>query len=334
MNRPGFIPLWLVLLASWLAAAAVQAHDTGLLTLKFEELDAGRYRIDYLARPGTPESAALPVLPEHCTWEEEPPLPGGFMRLYFATDGKPLSAEDRILLPWKKNGVLVHAFWRSGESARLFCSPEEDGIPIRIGRLRAGAGSLKEAAARYTRLGLESFLLGADHLLFLAGLLMLAKKGKALACALAAFAVSAGVSLVLSAAGGGGIPAALAGVLAALGILYLAAEILRARARGGDPGIRRLWFAALLFGFAHGPGLAGALLDLGLPGQDLPGALLFFICGTLAGLLLFVSLWRAVLAAARQISLRLPDRAAWAPAYLLGIAAACSFLDRTLIRFS
>ncbi len=330
MKRPTVILLWLALVA-WFAVPAAEAHDTGLLTLKFEELGDGRYRLEYLARPGTAESSGLPILPEHCTWEEEPPLPGGFMRLDFATDGKPLAADDRILLPWKKNGVLVQAFWRNGETARRFCSLGEEGISLRIGDLRAGAGSTAEAAARYTRLGMERLLLGLDHLFFLAGLLMLAKGWKGIAASLAAFTFSCGASLTLSATGRLRMSPELAAALMALGILFLAAELLRSREGRGGVASRHPWVAALFFGFAQGPVFAEAIVGLGLPSQDLPQALLFYHLGLAGGQLAFVALWFSLAAAARCLSLRVPERGA---AYLLGILSAFWLFDRTLTLFA
>lgn len=335
MNTRVTIPCWLTaLLLGWLAIWPAMAHDTGLLVLRFEELGDERYQLEYLARPGTPESEGIPILPQHCTWEEEPGVPAGMVRLIFASDGVPLSGEDRIILPWKKSGVLVHAFWRSGETARRFCKLEDEGIVVRIGELRAGTGGVGEAAKRYTLLGIDHIARGLDHLLFLAGLLMLVRGWKKIAVTITAFTAGHSLSLALSAFGRITVSQGLVDALVALSIVFLALEILHLRQGREGLTARKPWIVALLFGLIHGLGFAGALLGLGLPPQDLPLALLFFNLGIEAGQLLLILLWFSVLAAARALSLSIPRSLAWAPAYGLGIVATFWFFDRTLILFS
>src|SRR5690606_34432721 len=96
------------------------------------------------------------------------------------------------------------------------------------------------------------------------------------------------------------VPSAPVEATIALSILFLAMEL----ARGGTPGAARQaspagrpadaagtadltrrfpWFVAFAFGLLHGFGFAGALSEVGLPGQAIPLALLFFNVGVEIG---------------------------------------------------
>ncbi len=75
----------------------------------------------------------------------------------------------------------------------------------------------------------------------------------------------------------------------ALSILFLATEIVHGQR--GRPGVaeRFPWLVAFIFGLLHGFGFAGALTEIGLPGQSIPLALLFFNVGVESGQLIFVA---------------------------------------------
>jgi hypothetical protein len=335
MSTRSFLPCWLAMvLGLWLSVFSARAHDAGLLTLRFEELGDERYQLEYLARPGNPESEGIPILPADCTWEEDPGLPVGLVRLTFTTDGRPLSAEDRIVLPWKKNGLLVHAFWRSGETARRFFKWDGEGIVIPIGELRAGAGSTAEAARRYTLLGTGHILSGLDHLLFIAGLLMLVKGRRKTIGAILAFTLAHSLTLFLSVTGHLSMSHDLVDVLVALGILFLAVEIVNS-ARGYEGlSARKPWIIAFVFGLVHGFGFASVIQGLGLPSQDIPLALLFFNLGIELGQLVLIVIWFAIVIASRPLTGLASGRYAWVPAYALGITATCWLFGRSLALFS
>jgi hypothetical protein len=222
----------------------VAAHDIGLMTLRFEELGDNRYQLEYIAQPGSPESAAPPLLSPTLTWEQEPELPGGFVRLVFATDGKPLSSEDRITLPWRVNGVMVQAFWRNGETARHLFTLTKEGVVIRIGDLRAGTGSVGEAANYYTRLGVEHILTGWDHLMFVAGLLLLIRGWRMTAATITAFTLAHSLTLALGAFGVIRVDLDLVDALVALSIIVLAVESLQFKQGRAGLTARKQWLIA------------------------------------------------------------------------------------------
>ena len=228
MTHRTFLVAWLVVAAMLLSLRPAAAHNPSVLVVRFQELANGRYQLDYPSPPGSPQSEAFPILPAHGRWEEQPPLPVGPVRLTFGTDGKPLTGDDRILLPWRNHGVMVRAFWRSGEAVRRFLPPGKNGIVMRIGDLRAGTGGTGEAAKRYTLLGMRHILLGWDHLLFLAGLLMLVTGWRRLVATIMAFTVAHSLTLILGAMGLVALPARFVEPAIAVSLAYVAIENLLA----------------------------------------------------------------------------------------------------------
>ena len=321
---------WFVFL---LGVLPIAAHDIGLISLRFEELGDNRYQLEYIAQPGSPESVAPPVLSAPLTWEQDPELPGGLVRLVFATDGKPLSSEDQITLPWRVSGVMVEAFWRSGETARHFFPRAKEGVVIRVGDLRAGTGSMAEAAKHYTRLGVEHILTGWDHLMFIAGLLLMIRGWRMTLATITAFTLGHSVTLGLATFGWVRMELDLVDALVALSIMVLAVEILRFKEGRVGLTASKPWLIAFAFGLIHGLGFAWALSSLGLPLQELPQALLFFNLGVEIGQMGVVCLWFVVVAIAAKFSFQASARLTKAPAYALGIAATYLFIARSLSMF-
>ena len=321
---------WVMLLLGMLPAAA---HDIGLITLSFEELGESRYQLQYTAQPGSPESAAPPILSSELTWEQEPELPGGLVRLVFATNGKDLSSEDKITLPWRVNGVMVQSFWRNGETGRRLFPAMKEGVVIRMGDLRAGKGSFGETSKYYALLGVEHILTGWDHLMFVAGLLLLLSGWRMTLATITAFTLAHSLTLALGTFGLVRVDLDLVDALVALSIIVLAVEIVHSKQGRAGLTARKPWLIAFAFGLIHGLGFGWALSSLGVPQQELPQALLFFNLGVEAGQLGVVALWFTAVALASRLSFRLPERWAKAPAYALGITAAWLFIDRTLTMF-
>jgi HupE / UreJ protein len=115
----------------------------------------------------------------------------------------------------------------------------------------------------------------------------------------------------------------------ALSIVFLGAEILRARQ--GRPGlaVKSPWVVAFAFGLLHGLGFAGALAQLGLPPGEIPQALLFFNLGVEIGQLMFVATFLALAWALRALQVAWPRWSEPLPAYAIGTVAAFWFIERT-----
>ncbi len=216
---------------------------------------------------------------------------------------------------------------------------------VQLARLTPAAPSLRveevpargQVATTYFRLGLEHILLGIDHLLFVAALLLLVHGWRALAATITAFTVAHSLTLAAATFGWVRVPGPPVEAAIALSIVFVAAEILHTRRGRPGAAARWPWLVAFAFGLLHGLGFAGALAEIGLPQASIPLALLFFNVGVEAGQLLFVAAallaWRAGKALGAQRAARAARAADWATpaaAYAIGSLAACWTLERVL----
>lgn len=180
----------------------------------------------------------------------------------------------------------------------------------------------------YAALGAGHIATGFDHLLFVFGLVLLCSGARALVATVTAFTLGHSVTLSLAVLGVARFPSAAIEVAIAGTLLALAVELARTPPVPGSLLRRRPWAAAFGFGLLHGFGFAGALAEIGLPGEDIPWALFSFNAGIEAGQLAFVAL---VLAGAAALTPRLRDAPGWlrrAPVHAMGGLAAYWCLDR------
>jgi hydrogenase/urease accessory protein HupE len=182
-----------------------------------------------------------------------------------------------------------------------------------------------DVAGGYLALGIEHLLTGADHLLFLLGLMLLVRERRRLLGTVTAFTLGHSVTLSLAALEIVHIPSAPAEAAIALSILVLAVELARDR-----PGAlsRRPWAMAAAFGLLHGLGFAGALAEIGLPAREIPLALVSFNTGIELGQIAFLAAVAAVLWIARPAVRRFPAWSAAVPVYLIGTLAAYWLFER------
>ena len=318
-----------VLLALPWAAAA---HDLGLARALLEEMPGGRYVLEVETAPALAELFPPPELPARCASDGAPGPIGPdqtTLRYEFACAQEPLTASDVLRLPWQRQGVMLTARWADGSSARQFFARRSDVIEVPLDALRAGSGSIADAAGRYLGLGTQHILLGVDHLLFVFGLLLIVNGPWMLVQTITAFTLAHSITLALATLGLVEAPPRPVDAAIALSIAFLAAEILRARQ--GRPGLSasRPWLAAFAFGLLHGLGFAGALTELGLAPGQIPLALLFFNVGVEIGQLMFVAAFLALAWALRQVQVSWPRWAEPLPAYAIGTVAAFWFIERT-----
>jgi hydrogenase/urease accessory protein HupE len=113
-------------------------------------------------------------------------------------------------------------------------------------------------AARFAVLGVEHILTGYDHLLFLAGLLVVARRWSDVIKTITAFTVAHSITLALAALGVIAVPASVVEPVIAASVIYVGLEnLLRP-----TPGSR--WKLTFAFGLVHGLGFATILTDLGI----------------------------------------------------------------------
>ena len=191
---------------------------------------------------------------------------------------------------------------------------DEDGNRL----TRVASGALTEvllrpgSAGTWDRLvlGVEHILGGVDHLLFVAGMILLVRGWRRLVATITAFTVAHSITLGMTVLDVVRVPGPPVEAFIALSIVYLAFKILRRD--DAAAGSARPWTMAFAFGLMHGFGFAGALLDTGLAGRDVPMTLLLFNLGIELGQIAFaaacgVVLWgcsRLLGTPARRVRLR------------------------------
>ena len=195
----------------------------------------------------------------------------------------------------------------------------------------AGAPSWYQLAAAYTMMGIEHILLGIDHLLFVLGLLLIVPNRWALVKTITAFTVAHSITLALAVLGVVNVPSQPVDAAIALSIVFLGVEIIHTRRGHLGLTARYPWVVSFGFGLLHGLGFAGALTNLGLPGGDIPIALLFFNVGVEIGQLMFVVFFLAMGWAYRTLEVKWPQWSQSLPAYCIGTIAMYWFIGRLLI---
>ena len=135
----------------------------------------------------------------------------------------------------------------------------------------------------YFELGVEHILTGADHLLFILAMLIIAQGLWRLVKTVTAFTVAHSITLGLATLGFVHVPQSPVEAVIALSIVFVAAEIVRGWQGREGIAAQAPWLIAFAFGLLHGFGFAGALSEIGLPQGHIPLALLFFNVGVEAG---------------------------------------------------
>lgn len=318
--------------AVWLTALTVvpaAAHELRPGYLELRELAADRYQVLW-KQPARGELrlAIDPVFPDGCRIEGarvQQSLPGAFIdRMTVACPGGLGGRRLAVAgLEATVTDVLVRLELADGRTLTELLKPGRPGFTVPA----AGAAAV---AVAYLSLGVEHILLGVDHLLFVLGLLLLLVGGGRwrLLRTLTAFTVGHSASLAAATLGAVEVPAPPLNAAIALSIVFLAAEVLRARRGETSLAVRQPGLVAGAFGLVHGLGLATALMALGLPPAAVPAALLLFNVGVEIGQVAFAALILGLLASWRALGVRWPTWTAPAPAYAMGIVAAVWFVER------
>jgi len=176
-------------------------------------------------------------------------------------------------------GARIHAFVADASEPQIALRPQGQG------------GFL-----HFFVLGVEHIFTGFDHLLFLAGLLLVARGVGEVARLVTSFTVAHSITLGAAVLGVIDLPASVVEPLIAASIVVVAVENLVRRGHRG-----RVWLT-FLFGLVHGFGFAGLLRELGLGQGSVGAALAGFNLGVEAGQLAVVLAVAPVLLLARRQS--------------------------------
>lgn len=308
----------LLFLVTAVIPPALRAHEASLGVLEFREVRPGAYIGRWTMEPAIGAAHVDLRVPGHC-----------FLRMPQLSCGdKGLVGPITITnLGVNMSAVLLKIIPMTGDARSYTITTATPVVSI----LAAGAPTLQswiELAGTYVNYGIDHILLGADHLLFVLGLIWIVRSGWRLVRTITAFTIGHSISLAAAAFGLIGIPERPLNACIALSIVFVAVEIVKQQR--GEMGLtaRYPWAVAGVFGLVHGIGFAGALAGLGLERRLLPGALLFFNVGVEIGQLAFVLLVLALMWAHRRLNAALPAWGVQLPAYAIGSVATFWFIGR------
>jgi hydrogenase/urease accessory protein HupE len=325
------------------AASSAAAHDARPLSITIVEQSEGLYRTVVRAPP-TVDSANAPLIlwPEVCNVLQTAALHGtpGSTSLVRCTGGL---ANQTIRIDYPLyNPSLTTLFRLEAENETPLTAvlpPDELAWQV------PPEPTFFSVARDYLALGFTHIWEGPDHLLFVAGLMLLARGPRRIFWAVTGFTAAHSITLSLATLGIVRLAVEPVEAMIALSILFLAAEVAR-----NDPASFSSRYPVALsfvFGLLHGFGFASALGEIGLPRGELATGLAFFNIGVELGQLAFIAAaallvlgWRAL---RRRRSLApgsgpVPAatarfRPALVGAYALCIPAAYWCIERTLAAF-
>jgi hydrogenase/urease accessory protein HupE len=304
-----------MLLLALLGPGSAAAHELRPVSLDIRQAEGLHYRVVLRV----PESVAADIRPV-VRWPAGCEAIGAsLLRCAQALPGQELHIEWPLYNP--SVTTLVRYQPREGAVVAAVLPPETTAWRVPAEATRAGV------MRGYFTLGVEHILGGIDHLLFVAGLLLLARGFRPLLLAVTGFTLGHSLTLSLAALGYVRVPIPPTEAAIALSLLFLAREALRPPEASL---LRRLpLLVSAAFGLLHGLGFAAALGEAGLPGREIAWALLFFNLGVEAGQLAFVvaalatvALAMRLLARARLDIARIGRAGYTAAAWLIGIPAA------------
>jgi len=279
MNR--LLQVWLVVAIAFLSATlstTVCAHEMSMAELELRETSHGEFLWQWTATSDKLRSISEDLelkWPQHCAAE------GALLHC----DKEGLKGTFEIVGVGKTySAVLVKLYWFDGQSHVYTLTGAKPSVQLYGAEDdKRGAG---EIASAYVVLGVEHILSGADHLLFVLGLLFLVGFQRKLVWTITAFTAAHSVTLASAALGILTLRSPPVEATIALSIVLVAGEALHKRET-----LARRWpvLLAFLFGLVHGLGFAGALAEIGLPQNYLPTALLCFNIGVEIGQLMTVS---------------------------------------------
>lgn len=187
------------------------------------------------------------------------------------------------------------------------------------------------ALPQYLQLGIRHIWSGADHLLYILGLILLIGSLRSLVTTISAFTLAHSITLACSALGLVHLQSTPVEAVIALSIVYVAVEVIRLR-RGQDSLAGRApWLIALVFGLLHGFGFAGALRQIGLPENSMLRALFLFNVGIEIGQLLFLVLVVGILLLLKNRLPRLQAQLMHIAPYCIGCMASFWLVQRLAV---
>lgn len=288
-----------MLLAMFALAAPARADDNRPLTLLLEHEGAGAYRALWKV-PANVEARHMPQIgAEGCTadgprtWSD---TLGHWREEAWLCEGGIEGREVAITYPLANPALATIVRYQPQPEAELrtiLLQPQDGSFTISAEDEEGGS-----VFAEFLVLGVEHILIGLDHLLFVAGLIFIARTPRRILATITGFTIAHSITLVLSTLDLVRLPIAAVETVIALSIVFLAVEIVK-----GERDTltwRRPVFVAAAFGLLHGFGFAAVLQEIGLPQTGFALALLAFNIGIEIGQIVFAGLVLAAIALAER----------------------------------
>lgn len=317
---------WLLaLLAVWCIAQAAHADELRPGYIELVQQDAVHWQLGWkqpLYTPGEPP-LIVPILPAACRIVDGPHR--RIARLALVGNARlactgPVAGQRTGYAEIMGGGDVLLRVQPLGQGVLSYrLTPSNPSITI------AAQAAPWQVWRTYGLLGIEHILTGWDHLLFVISLVLLVRRGWAVARAVTAFTVAHSLTLAGTTLGHWSLPAQPVEAVIALSIVFLARELV---VGNSSVTVRYPWAVAFAFGLVHGFGFAGALAEIGLPEGEVPAALLAFNLGVEAGQLAVVLTVLAILAALRRLARPALEPAVRIAAWGIGVTASFWLIDR------
>jgi hydrogenase/urease accessory protein HupE len=326
-SRLIWLPSFIVLFAS-LAAA----HEARPAYLELKETAPGQFTV--LWRTPVLAGMRLPIalqLPDGVKDVQQPTvqeLADSLLERRWIDAGPNGLAGKRIEFPGLQatiTDVLVRVEMLDGRKWTTIVHPSQPWVEIAASQTWAGV------AGTYILQGVRHILFGADHMLFVLGLLLIVKDRWMLLKTVTAFTVAHSITLAIATLGYAEVPVVPLNAAIALSILFLGPEIVRSWRGETSFTIRHPWVVAFAFGLLHGFGFASALTSAGLPHHELPLALVTFNVGVELGQLTFIALILALERSFRILEVHWPRWAEALPGYTVGSLGAFWTIQRVAL---
>jgi hypothetical protein len=312
-------------------APEASTHEVRPGLLELRETSPGMYSLLW-KKPagGETEIQIAPVVPTGCelsTADQQSPTPGAFvmqgvLRCEDGVQGKTLAIAG---LESTVTDVIVRVEMLDGRKSTMIVHPSQPWVQVAASQTRL------TVVGSFIVEGIRHILFGADHMLFVLGLLLIVKSRWMLLKTITAFTVAHSITLGIATLGYADAPVLPLNAAIALSILFLGPEIVRSWRGEMSFTIQHPWVVAFAFGLLHGFGFASALTSAGLPRAELPLALLSFNVGVEVGQVSFVGLVLLLERSFRTLQVRWPRFAEALPGYAVGSLGALWTIQRMAI---
>jgi hydrogenase/urease accessory protein HupE len=292
--------IFTLLLVFALSAPSAVAHDSSLSAIRliFREKDAVVSVSTHISRLAQSQGCAKNSMSTSAIQEAID------HRLLMRLDGKPIDTQNAsvsvdnandlvtwqtVIAPQPKSFDIQSRLHPDDKLSQTVVTVMRDGEACEEYLLNAGHPGIEHeqsqsdtlaVALQFIKQGAIHIFSGADHILFVIGLLIAGGGIRALIAVITAFTIAHSITLTLSALHILSIPAWFVEPAIALSIVAIGLDnLLALRKRSESPEHRRLPYLAFFFGLIHGCGFATALSLVGLNSQQLLLSLFSFNIG-------------------------------------------------------